>query len=181
MNFKVVLVHLVLVAGLSAQQPVEPVDPSPINGETYYLVNQLSGFQADTQAGSTAAGSSPIQNPRNLTELTQRWAITQMPSGNWKISSISSGLCMDTASASGVVTVVEQACAANLSSQEWTFSYVTNGYYTVANAGSGLHLDVAGGSTTAGAQLVESALGSNASQSQLWLLRPAFFLSLIHI
>jgi hypothetical protein len=164
----------IVAAGLSAQQPTEPVDPSPIDGETYYLVNQLSGLQADIQAGSSASGSSLIQIPRNLTGLTQRWAISQMPTGNWKISSISSGLCMDTALVGGVDNVVQEPCAVNTASQEWSFSYTTNGFSTVSNAGSGLNLDVSGSSAAAGTQLVEDAPGG-VLQSQLWLLRPAFF------
>jgi arabinogalactan endo-1,4-beta-galactosidase len=173
MHIKLVPALLILAAGLSAQQPAEPLDPSPINGETYYLVNQLSGFQADIQAGSSASGSYLIQNQRNLTGLTQRWAIAQMPSGNWKLSSISDGLCMDTATSGGTSKVVQQPCAVNAASQEWTFTYTTNGYYTVTNAGTSLNLDVSGGSAAAGTQLVEDAPG--VPQSQLWLLRPAFF------
>jgi len=174
LNIHVVAALFIVAAGLSTQQPTEPVDPSPINGETYYLVNQLSGLQADIQAGSSASGSSLIQIPRNLTGLTQRWAITQMPTGNWKISSISSGLCMDTALVGGVDNVVQEPCAVNTASQEWSFSYTTNGYSTVSNAGSGLNLDVSGSSAAAGTQLVEDAPGG-VPQSQLWLLRPAFF------
>lgn len=37
-------------------QPPEPVDPSPINGETYYLMNQLSGLQMDFNGSSKANG-----------------------------------------------------------------------------------------------------------------------------
>jgi len=174
MHIELVPALSILAAGLSAQQPAEPVDPSRINGETYYLVNQLSGLQADIQAGSSASGSSLVQNPRNLTGLTQRWAITQMPTGNWKVSSISDGLCMDTATSGGTSEVVQQPCAVNITSQEWTFTYTTNGYYTVANAGTSLNLDVSEGSADAGTQLVEDAPGG-VSQSQLWQLRPAFF------
>jgi len=175
MNLKVLLLLITPAVGLSAQQPVQPQDPSPINGETYYLVNQLSGLQADINSGSTTGGASLIQNPRNLTELTQRWVVTQMPTGNWKISSISDGLCMDTALVGGVDTVVQEPCIVNTPSQEWSFTYTTNGYNTLTNAASGLNLDIAAGSATAGAQLVESAQGDSAPQSQLWLMRPAFF------
>jgi arabinogalactan endo-1,4-beta-galactosidase len=175
MKLRVLLVQFMLTTVLSAQQPMQPQDPSPINGETYYLVNQLSGFQADIDSGSSADGAALIQSQRNLTSLTQRWAVTQMPTGNWKISSISNGLCVDTALVNGINTIVQQPCAVNTLSQEWIFTYTANGYNTVTNAGSGLNLDVSSGSTTAGAQLVENAQGSSASQSQLWLLRPAFF------
>jgi len=76
-------------------QPPEPVDPSPINGETYYLVNQLSGLQIDLNGSWKANGDSVSQNTRSFSSLTQRWAMTKLVNGNWKISNVSSGLCLD--------------------------------------------------------------------------------------
>jgi hypothetical protein len=38
------------------QQPAEPVDISPINGETYSIINQLSGLQMDLDHGSSLLG-----------------------------------------------------------------------------------------------------------------------------
>ncbi|HLI04591.1 MAG TPA: hypothetical protein VKU93_09990, partial [Terracidiphilus sp.] len=49
-----------LAAAGGAQQPAEPVDPNPINGETYYLINQLSGLQADLDGGSTTPGQPAV-------------------------------------------------------------------------------------------------------------------------
>ena len=45
--------HLALHA--TAQQPSEPLDINPINGEVYYIVNQLSGLQLDLNGNSTSA------------------------------------------------------------------------------------------------------------------------------
>lgn len=106
--------------------------------------------------------------------MTQRWALTLAPSGDWKISNLASGLCMDTQTTSTPNATVQQPCALGAASQEWIFAYATNGYYTVKNAATGLLLDVAGSSSAAGATLVQTALNSAPTQSQLWLFRAAF-------
>jgi len=159
---------------VSAQQPSVPQDPSPLNGETYYMIDQLSGMQADLNGVSTAIGDYLLQNTRSFTSLTQRWAFTRLTDGNWKIVNIANGLCMDTQSGAGNTTV-QETCAANITTQEWTLTYVTNGYSTVTNVSSGLVLDVASSSASTGAHLVQTALGSSPTQSQLWLLRPVFY------
>ena len=137
-------------------QPPAPFDPSPINGETYYLVNQASGLQADSSAGDVVASA------RSFSSLGQRWAMTKVPSGNWKISNALSGLCLS----AGAVQV---KCAVGAPAQEWTFTYVTNGYYTVVNAATQLALDVTG------SKLTQSAVGAAPTQTQLWLLRATYW------
>jgi arabinogalactan endo-1,4-beta-galactosidase len=168
------LIPCFLASSLWAQAPTEPVAPAPINGETYYLVDQISNLQADINSGSTTAGSALIQNTRSFTSLTQRWAFTLAPSGNWKISNLSTGLCMDTQQTSTPIATVQQPCAISAPSQEWIFAYTTNGYYTVQNASMGLLLDVASSSAAAGTNLVQTALSTSPTQSQSWLFRPAF-------
>jgi arabinogalactan endo-1,4-beta-galactosidase len=158
-----------------AQQPTEPVDPSPINGETYYFINQLSNMQMDLNSNSTTNGDSILQNPVNFTSLSQRWAMTKAPSGNWKINNIFNGLCLDSATASGVAAAVQNSCGINLATQEWTFTYTSNGYNLILNASTGYALDVVGSSTAAGAHLNQSPPSNNPDQSQQWLFRPAFF------
>ena len=168
------LLSCLLASSLPAQQPTEPVAPAPIDGDTYYLVNQMSNLQADTSSSSTGAGSALVQNARSFTSLTQRWAFTLAASGNWKISNLSTGLCMDTQQTAAPVATVPQPCGLSKATQEWVLAYTTNGYYTVKNAFTGLLLDVAGSSTSAGASLVQTAASATPTQSQLWLFRPAF-------
>jgi arabinogalactan endo-1,4-beta-galactosidase len=158
-----------------AQQPAEPVDPSPINGETYYLINQLSGLQVDLDGGSTTPGQPLVLASRSFTSLTQRWALTHLPGGNWAISNIADGLCLDSAATSGSTATVENTCALSSNTQQWTLAATGNGYCTLTNAGTGLVLDVSAGSSSAGSQLDQTALGATPSQTQQWLLRPAFF------
>jgi len=165
----------IAAAALHAQQPAEPADISPINGETYYLINQLSGLQIDLDGGSTTPGQPVAIETRSFTSLTQRWALTHLPGGSWAISNISDGLCLDSATSSGSTATVENTCALGSATQQWTLAATSNGYCTLTNKGTGLALDVAGAGSTAGSQLDQTALAAAATQSQQWLLRPAFF------
>src|SRR4051812_12036971 len=119
-------------AHAAVTQPPPPFDPSPLDGESYYLVNQASGLQA-RDGGSVG--------PRSFSDLGQRWALTKLPSGRWKISNEGGGRCLD----SRAGDVVQTACARDAATQEWTFAYVTNGYSTVTNAATQLLLDVRDG------------------------------------
>jgi arabinogalactan endo-1,4-beta-galactosidase len=159
----------------AGQQPAEPVDISPINGEVYYLVNQMSGLQADLNNGSTTAGAALLQEPRSFTSLTQRWALTKVSGNFWAITNLANGLCMDAATTSGATSTVQNTCAAATPTQQWTLTATTSGYVTLLNHGTGLLLDVTGSSTSAGAQLDQSTASTTPTQSQQWLLRPAFF------
>jgi arabinogalactan endo-1,4-beta-galactosidase len=94
-------VNTVAVAVPQSQQPTEPTDITPIDGEVYYVLNQLSGLQAGVDNHSTAAGSRVVQQPRDFTNLSQRWAFTKLPGGFWRISSIGNGLCFDSAAGPG--------------------------------------------------------------------------------
>jgi arabinogalactan endo-1,4-beta-galactosidase len=172
---------LFLVYGLAcalqvhAQQPAEPVDISPINGEMYYIVNQLSGMQVDLNGNSSSARQPILQQNRSFTSLSQRWALTLLPGGNWAISNLANGLCLDSSVSSGTTLTVQNPCSTAGLTQQWSVSATTNGYVTLLNQGTGLVLDVSGSSPTAGTQLVQSAVSASPSQSQQWLLRPVFF------
>ena len=155
--------------------PVEPIDISPINGETYYLINQLSGLQVDLDGGSTSTGQPVVLETRSFTSLTQRWAFTHLPGGAWAISNISDGLCLDSAAAGGSTSTVENTCSLSSATQQWTLAAASNGFCTLTNHGTGLVLDVSGGAIAVGSQLNQTSLGTAATQSQQWLLRPAFF------
>jgi arabinogalactan endo-1,4-beta-galactosidase len=159
-----------------AQQPPQPVDISPINGETYYLINQLSGLYVDLDGGaSAAAGASAVIATRSFTSLTQRWALTHLPGSSWAISNLSTGLCLDSAAVNGSTTTVQNTCALSTKTQQWTLTAASNGYCVLSNQGTGLALDVTAGSMSSGSTLDQTALGSSSTQSQQWLLRPVFF------
>ncbi|MBO0880430.1 MAG: RICIN domain-containing protein, partial [Mycobacterium sp.] len=154
-------------AAQAVTQPSEPFDPSPIDGESYYVVNQASGLQMDL------ANAGIVENPRSFTNLSQRWAMTKLRDGNWKISNESSGRCLDTRPSQGHSLTVQAQCRVGGQSQEWSFQYVTNGYGTIVNAATHSVLDATG--TAAGEKLRQSRVDGAATQGQLWLLRPAYF------
>lgn len=168
-------IGLVLPIGSRAQQPAEPVNINPIDGETYYVINQLSGLQMDLDNGSTSAGASILVDSRSFTSLSQRWALTKLQAGNWAISNLSNGLCLDSATSGTATSTVQNACAPATATQQWTLTATSNGYCTLTNTGTGLALDVTGDSSSAGATLNQTAVSASPTQSQQWLLRPAFF------
>ncbi len=202
-----------------SRQPPEPTDVTPLNGEVYYVVNQLSGLQADINNNSTTAGGHIVQQQRSFTNLNQRWAFTRVPGGFWRISNIGSGLCFDSVANSGVTHPVAQkgqntvanahgtempsrgcrsspkrgpkgeaagrsfssACyvvqnpCATVDTEQWVLSALSNGYYTISNKSTGLLIDLAEGSVSGGTLLDQTELSGTPTQSQQWLLRPAFF------
>ncbi|MGD0569170.1 MAG: RICIN domain-containing protein [Candidatus Sulfotelmatobacter sp.] len=167
-----------------SQQPPEPTDITPINGQVYYVINQLSGLQADLNNHSTASGAQIVEQTRTFTNTSQRWSFTLLPGssspggsssgGSWQISNILNNLCLDSATISGVVYVVQNPCAGS-ATQQWTLNPTGDGYYTIANNHSGLLIDLYQGSTSPGEALDQTALSSAPTQSQQWLLRPTFF------
>ena len=151
-----------------SQQPPQPTDITPIDGEVYYAVNQLSGLQADLNSNSTTPGDHIVQQLRTFTNLSQRWMFSKLTGGFWKINNLRNGLCLD--SVGGFV--VQNPCAGG-NTQQWTLTPTTSGYYTITNRSTNQLMDIP--SVSAGASLSQTALSGNATQSQQWLLRPAFF------
>jgi len=163
-----------ITVSMTSQQPAEPSDITPLSGELYYVLNQLSALQADLDNNSTTAGDHILQEQGSFSSLSQRWAFTKLSGGSWRISNLSNHLCLDSAGSGGVTYVVQNACAA-VATQQWSLTATTNGYYTIANASTNLLMDVSQSSTAAGATLDQTAAGGAATQSQQWLLRPVFF------
>jgi arabinogalactan endo-1,4-beta-galactosidase len=160
-----------IVAGPS-QQPLQPTDITPIDGQIYSVLNQASDLQVDLNSNSTTAGDHLVQEPQSFMNTSQRWTFTSV-AGGWQIGDVQNGLCADSASVSGVLYVVQNPCVAGTTSQQWTLTPTSNGYYTIANDSTSLLMDVPSVST--GALLEQTALSGSATQSQQWLLRPAFF------
>jgi arabinogalactan endo-1,4-beta-galactosidase len=160
-----------LLSNLSAfaASTAPPTEVYPIDGETYYLTNQMSGLQVDLDQHSPGADQ-VIQNTRSFTSLSQRWAMTKIKNGSWKISNLQSGLCLESDS-----SIVQRHCTVNAVAQEWLFIYATNGYYAIKNAATGHALEVPNLSKDAGANLGDAILSNRLAQNQLWHLRPTFF------
>jgi len=169
-----VIACLFLPLRTAAQQPAEPTDISPIDGEVYYVINQLSGLQLDLDDNSKTAGAELVQDTRSFTSLSQRWAFTKMPSGLWSIGNVDNGLCLDRSTASAPTLTVQNPCLSTSATQQWSLSATSNGYVTLKNAGTGLVLDVFNSANTAGSAISQTAASTKPTQSQQWLLRPAF-------
>lgn len=161
-----------IVAATPSQQPAQPVDITPITGQSYYVVNQWSGLQADLNNNSITSGDHILQQAHTFTNTSQRWTFTALSGGLWQISNVRNGLCFDSASSSGVTYVVQNPCSA-IATQEWNLAATSNGYYTISNKSTSLLIDIP--SSSAGTALDQTALSGSATQSQQWLLRPAFF------
>lgn len=175
----------------SGSQPAEPVDITPIGGQAYYILNQRSGLQADLNGDGAIDGSPIVQQTPGFTSLSQRWTFTKVPGGAWQIGNAGNGLCFASTACRRLATrgretkggkgglaeacsVVERPCA-DVTAQQWTLTPAGNGYYTIANSGSGLVIDLSEDAMAAGAPLMLAEPAGAATQSQQWLLRPAFF------
>jgi arabinogalactan endo-1,4-beta-galactosidase len=162
------------VAGPS-QKPPEPTHITPIDGDVYYILNQLSDLHADLINNSTTPGDHIIQQQRSFTNLSQRWAFTKLAGSFWQISDKSSGLCFDSVNTAGTDFVVQNPCAASSTvTQQWVLTPTSNGYYTIANRVTTLLVSVQT-PVTAGTFLNETGGSGSPTQSQQWLLRPAYF------
>jgi arabinogalactan endo-1,4-beta-galactosidase len=169
------LCALLLPSAGNGQQPAEPVDISPLDGGVYYVLNQLSGLQADLNNDSTTAADHVIQQGQSFTSTSQRWAMTRLTDGSWKISNIYNQFCLDSSSSSGTTWAIQNPCG-NATTQEWQLVPTANGYYGIQNASTGLALDVSTQPTSGtGAWLTETSVSGSVTQSQQWLLRPVFF------
>jgi arabinogalactan endo-1,4-beta-galactosidase len=160
------LAFIATIAG--AQQPPEPVDISPNDGEVYYLINQHSGLQAD---GAHSSGWERVsQQPRSFTSTSQRWALARADDGRWEIENVAAKLCL----ADEEQRVALRECGAGFSAQ-WELLPEANGYYVIRNGATHRLLDVADETTATDTPLATSAATVQQEQSELWLLRPAFF------
>ena len=165
-----------IIVSPPSQQPPEPTDITPVNGEVVYLLNQMSGSQADLNNNSTTAGDHILEQPRSFTNTSQRWLFTKLTGGFWQINNVRNSLCLDSAASSGVTYIVQNSCvAATTPSQQWILKPTTNGYYTISNNSTGLLMDVGTSCVATGVCLVQTALPDTPLQSQQWLVRPAFF------
>ena len=89
------IIFFLLIASVCArpQQPTEPVDPTPQDGESYALMDQATGMQLTGNA-SGLAGSDVLESPRDLGSLAQRWDLTRLDGGAFKLTDEATGLCL---------------------------------------------------------------------------------------
>lgn len=185
--FTVVLTFICLMPlgmRVTAQQPPQPVDIRPIDGETYYVVNQLTGLQLD---GGLSGTENPItQQDRSFTSTGQRWGFVRVFGDRWKIKNVASGLCLSSAEGEGERNngrrreedspepqVISAPCHSR-TSQIWTLRPTSNGFYTLKNLRTGRVAGV-GDASAAGSPVTEAHRFKVPEQSAQWLIRPVFF------
>lgn len=189
---------LALTAALSglAQQPPEPVDRTPLDGEVYVLVNQSNGLQLAASAAATE-GSTATLLARDFTSLGQRWSVTRLDRDHWRIGNVASSLCLAAADdedrdrsdrdnqdrdnqdqhnrnqqaddANTRQIAILRHCSRDRA-QQWSLTEMANGYYTLRSA-TGVTLSATGPSSSTSSS---AAAGASIPQQQLWLLRPAY-------
>jgi len=119
----------------------------------YRLKVLHSGKVADVN-GCSSTGA--VQQWTWLDNNCQKWRLTSVGGGYYKVESIATGKVMDVwqASTANGASVVQWAWL-NGSNQKWAFTSVGGGYYKVVNQNSGKVLEVWNASTSNGAALVQ--------------------------
>ena len=153
---------------VGAQQPGEPLDIRPIDGEVYYLINQHSGLQAD--APMSGGATRVIQESWNFRGSSQRWMLARASDGSWAIENVGARKCLADELRRTEVT----DCNAPLHNR-WQLIPSTNGYYEIRNRDTHRLLDVPMEAAGPAATLITSPEAGRRPQSQFWLLRPAVF------
>lgn len=150
-----------------AQQPPKPVDPTPKDGEIYALMDQATGLQLTGNVFGFGSND-VLEAPRDLGSLAQRWALTRLDGGAWKLTEVASGLCL---TEDLLTPQAETDRCAPSPLQRWLITEGANGYSTLKSAATGRLLT---GHGSLGAVGTAHAIG-NPSRAQLWQLRPAFW------
>jgi arabinogalactan endo-1,4-beta-galactosidase len=153
---------------VGAQQPPEPLDIRPIDGEVYYLINQHSGLQADSPASNGSARVT--QETWNFRETSQRWMLARAADGSWAIENVEAQKCL----ADELRRIELTDCGLSIHNR-WHLIPSTNGYSALRNRDTHRLLDVSEEAVSPAAPLITSSETGRQPQSQLWLLRPAVF------
>ena len=155
----------------------EDVPLAPIDG-TYIIMNKKSSKLLMPQNGSVSKGTRLAQGRKVSGKTYQQWKVTPVDSrvgGDFSYFHISNAGSSDelslnvlNGSLSTGGNIILYNAGDNL--EQWYFQYAGDGYYYIISRHSGLCLEVSGGSTSEGAQVIQSAISGN--NQQLWRLLP---------
>ncbi|HEY4788063.1 MAG TPA: RICIN domain-containing protein, partial [Bacteroidales bacterium] len=122
-----------------------------VSGTTYAIIARNSGKALDVVSKSTAEGAN-IQQWTYYATPNQRWVVTYLGNGYYKIKSVNSGRLVSLSSKnySADGDNVLQLADFNSDTQLWQIADVGNGYYKIINKYSGKGLDVQGGTSSTG-------------------------------
>jgi len=136
----------------------------PAKATTFYLVNRRSGKAIDVPGSSTADGTALIQWTKS-TANNQRWTLTDLGSGLYKVVSVSSGKAVDIngGSSSDGATIIQWPYSGG-TNQQWMLTDNGNGYFKIVSVRTGKVIGVKDNSTANSAAIVQQTDTNDLSQ-----------------
>src|SRR5260370_19727973 len=127
--------------GTVASAPSTPTTPRA--GQTYRIVNKLTGKPFGVAGASTANGAQIVQWT-NDADPDQQWTLIDAGGGWYTIVDVNSGLALDdpNGSASHGSPMPQRALNSSSSHQQWQLTSAGGGHYTLTNRTSGLRLQL---------------------------------------
>jgi Ricin-type beta-trefoil lectin domain-like/Alginate lyase len=144
-----------------------------LNGNTYQVTNQNSGYAIDVSGASKSNGAVVDQWAYD-SGTNQQWTFTNIGNGFYTLANVNSGLLLDVENAStSEGALIDQYSSTGDLNQQWVIQYAdyadTSAPYTFLSANAPINLnvlEVPGSSTTQGTQLDQ--YGENAGPNQQW-------------
>ncbi|TLD68629.1 ricin B lectin [Phragmitibacter flavus] len=134
----------------------------------YHIVSRLSNKVMDAAA---AANGTPLVQWGHNGFNGQKWDITHVGNGQYRVTNAASGKVMDVAGASSANgTPLHLWDWLNGNNQKWTFTAAGDGYWKLIAVHSGKSGDLTGGSTANGASIIQWQYSGN--ENQHWLVAP---------
>ncbi len=158
----------VTFVGTVAAAPSTPTTPTA--GQTYRIVNRLSGKPFGVNGASTANGGQIVQWTHD-SDPDQQWTLLDAGGGYYYVEDVNSGLVLDdtNGSTSNGTQMQQWALSPGDANQEWQIGYAGGGFYTFTNRHSGLVLDLTGGGLGDGTAIQQWA-ASSGDLNQQWAL-----------
>lgn len=135
---------------------------------SYNVVNAVSGLDLAVVGNSTAAGATIVQQSAD-NALDQEWQAVSQGDGTYKLINRNSHLLL-TAPSSAQGAQLVQGGDSNSGAARWHLTPTGSGSYTLVSPSDGMVADDAGGSTSAGAAVIQWP--SNGGANQHWTLLP---------
>lgn len=161
--------HLARALNLNSLPP--QLTQSDDSATQYYRLSVVSSSQLlDIADASLDEGAPTLQSPfRSQATRHQRWALNRDISGNFSISNLYSGKCLEAEDSSNKPGIqVQQFSCHQGSSQKWTLRPLITGQWEIMATGSKLCLDAAGGSREPGAAM--QLWPCNGRDPQKWVI-----------
>jgi len=101
----------------------------------YKVCNRTSTMCLDVANNSTQAGAAIVQNPYSATDNGQKWIVTMVSPGMYKLVNVASGLALDLSGGKTTDgTQLTQTAFANTATQKWALKSMADGtgYFQMA-------------------------------------------------